>query len=150
MNRSAMLEQVLTVEEAYREGLQILERSQLCLVGSNNGQGYPQIKAMFKLTHEGLTRVWFSTNTASERVTQFLRDPKAAVYFYDEQYFKGLLLTGEMQVLQDSATKTRFWVEGSELYYPLGVDDPDYSVLQFSAKSANYYNRLQNVTFAVG
>jgi len=39
------------------------------------------------------------------------------------------------------------WVEGAEIYYPLGVEDPDYSVLCFTARWGNYYEQLNNITF---
>jgi general stress protein 26 len=149
MTREDYLTQKLTTEEARREGLQLMDNAPLCLLGTNDGTGYPQIKAMLKVGNEGLRHVWFSTNTASKRVAQLLRDPKAAVYLYDQANFKGLMLTGAVQVLQDPDTKSRFWVEGCEVYYPLGVADPDYTVLRFDAEWANYYNRLQNVTFPV-
>jgi general stress protein 26 len=41
------------------------------------------------------------------------------------------------------------WREGCEKYYPLGVTDPDYSVLRFTARWGNYYHGLANVTFEV-
>ncbi len=34
-----------------------------------------------------------------------------------------------------------------EKYYPLGVTDPDYTVLRFTSQWGNYYHALSNVTF---
>ena len=49
---------------------------------SVDGEGYPNVKAMLKPRKtEGLRRFWFSTNTSSLRVKQYLADPKACVYF---------------------------------------------------------------------
>jgi general stress protein 26 len=102
---------------------------------------------MFKMENEGLKTVWFSTNTSSRRVAQFLKDPRACVYISDNDHFEGLMLVGEMAVLQDEESRRRIWREGFEQYYRQGVNDPDYSVLRFTARWGNYYHGLANETF---
>jgi general stress protein 26 len=133
--------------DARRKALALVERSGIALVGSNGDGGHPWIKAMLNMETEGLETVWFSTNTSSRRVAQFLRDPRACVYFVDFSDWMGLMLVGEMEVLSDPESRQRLWREGFEKYYPLGVSDPDYSVLRFKATSANYYRQLDNLTF---
>lgn len=59
------------------------------------------------------------------------------------------MLNGKVEVAQDHETKARFWFDGAEMYYPLGVDDPDYSILKFTAERGNYYHGLENLTFSV-
>jgi general stress protein 26 len=54
---------------------------------------------------------------------------------------------GEVEILQDQASRERLWRDGYERYYPLGVNDPDYTVLRFTARWGNYYHRLSNATF---
>ncbi|PRX71871.1 general stress protein 26 [Cohnella sp. SGD-V74] len=134
-------------KEAVEKSLALLARSEVVMVGSNDGSGYPNMKAMFKIESEGLSTIWFSTNTSSRRVAQFKKDPKASVYVFDPASFSGLLLVGEMEIMQDRATKRRFWQEGWEAYYPLGVTDEDYCVPRFTAKRGNFYQGLQNSDF---
>ena len=129
------------------KALALVERSGIALVGSNGDDGHPWIKAMLKMETEGLKTVWFSTNTSSRRVAQFRREPKASVYFVDFSDWMGLMLIGEVEVLTDSQSRKRLWRDGYEQYYPLGIDDPDYTVLRFTAESANYYYQLDNLTF---
>ena len=133
--------------EARRKALALVERSGIALVGSNSGDGHPWIKAMLKMETEDLKTVWFSTNTSSKRVAQFSRDPRESVYFVDFSAWMGLMLLGEVEVLNDPQSRQRLWRDGYEQYYPLGVDDPDYTVLRFSATSANYYHQLDNLSF---
>ncbi len=59
----------------------------------------------------------------------------------------GLMLVGEVEVVQDSESRQRLRREGFEKYYPAGVTDPDYCVLRFTARWGNYYHALANVTF---
>ena len=134
-------------EEARRKALALVERSGIALVGSNSEDGHPWIKAMLKMETDELTTVWFSTNTSSRRVTQFRNDPRACVYFVDFSDWMGLMLTGQIEVLNDAESRQRLWRDGYEKYYPLGISDPDYTVLRFSAASANYYHQLDNLTF---
>jgi general stress protein 26 len=135
--------------DAHKESLALLERSTIGLVGSVDANTYPNIKAMLNMEHEGLKKIWFSTNTSSKRVAQFIQNPKACVYYVDQEQFKGLMLVGTMEVLQDPDTRQRLWRTGFEKYYPLGVGDPDYSVLRFTSQWGNYYHALENLSFEV-
>jgi general stress protein 26 len=134
-------------EEAIREALALANRSGIAMLGTNGDNGYPNIKAMIKMENEGLNRIWFSTNTSSKRVGQLVQNPKTCVYFVDFEQWKGLMLVGDVEVLQDEESRQRLWREGFEKYYPLGVTDPDYTVLRFTAQWGNYYHALSNVTF---
>jgi general stress protein 26 len=134
-------------EEARQKALALVERSGIVLVGSNGDDGFPWIKAMLKMEAEELKTVWLSTNTSSKRVAQFRKDQRACVYFVDFSDWMGLMLLGKIEILRDHESRRRIWREGNEIYYPLGVDDPDYSVLRFSAERANYYHQLANVSF---
>ena len=134
-------------EEAIREALALANRSEIAMLGTNGDNGYPNIKAMIKMENEGLNRIWFSTNTSSKRIGQLVRNSKACVYFVDFEQWMGLMLVGDVEVLQDMESRQRLWRKGFEKYYPLGVTDPDYSVLRFTAQWGNYYHALSNVTF---
>ncbi|XEC95752.1 pyridoxamine 5'-phosphate oxidase family protein [Paenibacillus tarimensis] len=137
----------LSLEHGIRKASELLDRSELAMVGSVRDDGYPNIKSMFKIKSENLRHVWFSTNTSSKRVAQFKKDPKACVYVLDAQVFAGLMLTGTMEPVFDAEIRQRLWHTGWEAYYPQGVSDPDYCILKFTAKEGNFYQGLQNVCF---
>ncbi|MHB8060390.1 MAG: pyridoxamine 5'-phosphate oxidase family protein [Gaiellaceae bacterium] len=134
--------------EARRKALALVERSGIALVGSNSGDGHPWIKAMLKMEADELKTVWFSTNTSSRRVSQFRDDPRACVYFVDFSDWMGLMLLGKIELMSDIESRKRLWRDGFERYYPLGLEDPDYTVLRFGAESANYYHQIDNLSFA--
>ena len=69
--------------------------------------------------------------------------------YVDEKNFRGLMLIGTVDILQDIESRRMLWSEGAEVYYPLGVEDPDYSVLRFTARRGNYYHGLNNITFDI-
>jgi general stress protein 26 len=135
--------------QALHEGLKLVDKATICFLGTNGEDGFPRVKAMLNLKHEGLKKVWFSTNTSSKHVHQLKKDDRACVYYVNETNFQGLMLIGTMEILQDTASKKMLWSEGSEVYYPLGVEDPDYTVLGFTAQRGNYYHGLKNIDFEI-
>lgn len=139
----------MSKSEIIKKSLELIENSSIAMVGSIGNDGCPNIKAMLNLEADGLETIFFSTNTSSKRVQAFLKNPKACVYYMDPLDYKGLMLVGEMEVLSDSGSKERLWRDGNEIYYPLGVTDPDYSVLRFTTKWGNYYHGLKNTSFEV-
>ncbi len=128
----------------------LVEKSGVSFVGSIDAQGTPNIKAMLlPRKKDGIKRFYFTTNTSSMRVTQFKANPKACVYFCDSRLFRGVMLTGTMEVLEDSRTKEMIWRDGDTLYYPLGVTDPDYCVLRFTASNGRYYSNFSSQSFKI-
>ncbi len=120
----------------------LIDETKNIIVCSIDDHGFPNAKAMFKTEHDGLKTFLFSTNTSSMRTQQFLQNEKASIYFCGQSKIQGLMLTGTMEVGTDHETRARLWCDGSEQYYPLGIDDPDYCVLRFTAQTGNYYNNL--------
>ncbi len=125
------------------------KNADIAYVGSINGEGFPQIKAMFAAEHYKLGTQLFSTNTSSKRAEQFMNNSKACVYYCDKENFIGVLFTGSIEVCTDHDTKASIWHEGDEMYYPKGVDDEDYCVFRFTAETVNYYHGLSTVTFSI-
>jgi general stress protein 26 len=120
------------------------------MIGSVDGEGFPNMKAMLPpRKREGISEFYFTTNTSSMRVKQYLENPKASIYFYDKRFYRGVMLKGTMEVLTDSKSKEEIWREGDEIYYPLGVTDSDYCVLKFTAQSGRYYSNFRSEDFLV-
>ncbi len=128
----------------------IIDKSGTAMIGSVDGEGFPNMKAMLPpRKREGISEFYFTTNTSSMRVKQYLENPKASIYFYDKRFYRGVMLKGAMEVLTDSKSKEEIWREGDEIYYPLGVTDSDYCVLKFTAQSGRYYSNFRSEDFLV-
>ena len=112
--------------------------------------GFPISKAMLvPREREGLHTFWFSTNTSSNKVKAFMKNPNASIYFVDRRFFKGVNLEGTMEVLDTPEAKERLWEIGDRLYYRKCVTDPDYIVLRFTAQEGRYYSNLKSEDFSV-
>lgn len=128
----------------------IIDKSGTAMIGSVDGEGFPNMKAMLPpRKREEISEFYFTTNTSSMRVKQYLENPKASIYFYDKRFYRGVMLKGTMEVLTDSKSKEEIWREGDEIYYPLGVTDSDYCVLKFTAQSGRYYSNFRSEDFLV-
>jgi len=126
----------------------IIDHQKTAYIASVDGNGFPNMKAMLApRKRNGLREFWFTTNTSSMRAAQYRENPKAAVYFCDQRFFRGIMLTGTMEVLEDAESKEMIWQDGDTTYYPGGVTDPDYCVLKFTAKSGRCYSNFKSENF---
>ena len=127
----------------------LIDGAKVSMIGSVDECGFPNLKAMLPpRKREGLTKIYFSTNTSSIRVRQFRENSKGCVYFFDEASFRGAMLVGLVEILEDEASKEMTWRPGDRLYYPLGVSDPDYCVLCFTINYGRYYGgNLESESF---
>jgi len=128
----------------------LVDKQSIAYITSLDEAGYPNVKAMLAPRKRcGIKEFWFTTNTSSKRVAQYRGNPKAAVYFCDKHFFRGVMLVGAMEVLVDAASKEMIWQAGDTMYYPLGVEDQDYCVLKFTAISGRYYSNFKSEDFIV-
>jgi general stress protein 26 len=128
----------------------LIDKAGVSIIGSVDEDGFPNTKAMLPpRKREGIKQIFFTTNTSSMRVKQYIDNPKACVYFFDKRFFKGVMLRGVMEVLKDSASKKMIWKAGDEMYYPKGVTDPDYCVLRFTAQNGRYYSNFKSENIEV-
>ena len=128
----------------------LADAQKTAFIASVDENGFPNLKAMLQpRKREGIKTFWFTSNTSSLRAAQYRANPKAAIYFCDSRFFSGAMLIGSMEVLTDSESKELIWRQGDTMYYPKGVNDPDYCVLRFTAVSGRYYRDFKSVDFLV-
>ena len=130
----------------------LIGKQKIAFIASIDGEGFPNMKAMLSpRKRNGVKDFWFSTNTFSNRVAQYRRNPKASIYFYEKHFyrFSGVQLIGTMEILEDAASKEMLWERGDTMYYPQGVTDPDYCVLKFTAVKGIYYSNFKSEDFEV-
>jgi general stress protein 26 len=128
----------------------LIDKADVSFIGSVGEDCFPNMKAMLPpRKKEGIKYFYFTTNTSSMRVRQFKSNPKACIYFCNKHIFKGIMLKGTMEVLEDSTSKEMIWQEGDTMYYPLGVTDPDYCVLKFTAETGRFYSDFSSSNFDI-
>ncbi len=147
--------------DAKRLSLDLMETAEAAYVTTIDPDGFPQTRAMFNLrrkeqfpglaalfkNHQNDFLVYFTTNTSSPKITHIHRNPKVAVYYSKPNEFRGLMLSGAMEIVTGRAEKEIVWQKGWEMYYPGGVHDPDHTVLRLRPLAAKYYHQLNSFYF---
>ncbi len=128
----------------------LIEKQGVAFISSVDQDGFPNTKAMLPpRKREGIKVFYFTSNTSSMRAAQYRANPKACIYFCDKRFFRGVMLKGTMEVLEDAESKELIWRDGDTMYYPLGVTDPDYCVLRFTAQTGRYYTNFSSQNFII-
>lgn len=128
----------------------LIDKQNVSYIASIAEDGYPNMKAMLPPRKRvGIKEFYFTTNTSSKRVAQYKENPKASIYFCDKRFFRGVMLIGYMEVLEDADSKEMIWQEKDTMYYSKGVSDPDYCVLKFVAHEGRYYANFKSETFEI-
>lgn len=124
----------------------IIDKQSICYISSVDKDGFPNTKAMLKpRKRNGIKEIYLSTNTSSLKVQAFKNNSKACLYFVDKRFYRGVMLKGNIEVLEDQTSKDMIWEFGDTMYYKGGKTDPDYCVLKFTAVSARYYSNFKSV-----
>jgi general stress protein 26 len=128
----------------------LIDKQSVSLISSVDEDGYPNTKAMLPpVKREGIKTFYWHTNAPSMRIKQYRNNPKACIYFFDKRFFRGVMLKGTMEVLEDSKIKEELWKEEFTMYYNGGVNGGDYIILKFTAESGRYYSNFSSENFIV-
>jgi general stress protein 26 len=127
-----------------------LANNKIAFVGSVNENNEPNIKAMLVEKHNGLKTFYFASNNSAMRTEQYKHNDNACIYFYSGLIYKGLMLEGVMEILNDEESKKLIWKNSLKyIYKDGGVNDPDYCVLKFTANSGRYYYKYETESFKI-
>ena len=121
------------------ELMNLVNRSLFGTIGYVDEDGKQNIRKVFCVWHKGLGKHLISTNTSSAHVKSLRKNSNACLYFSNDSKFEGLCLYGKFVAHFDRKYKELLWNEGDEKYYPKGIEDDDYCVLEFIADSGRYY-----------
>lgn len=144
------------MEEVKRSGLKLMEESKAAYLTTIDPDGFPITRAIFNLRNkeqfpefselfqnqQNKFTIFISTNTSSNKVAHLNKNPKMCVYFCDTEDFKGFMLGGSVEVVEDDKLKKKIWLDWWTRYYPEGVEDPDYTLLRLKPINARYYHKL--------
>ncbi|MCR4392382.1 MAG: pyridoxamine 5'-phosphate oxidase family protein [Candidatus Acetothermia bacterium] len=130
--------------------IEVMETAPAAYLTTIGADGYPHTRAMFNLRNRGQypnqahlftnhqrdLLVYFTTNTSSGKVREIRANPRVSAYYCDPCQVKGVMLCGDMEIVDNSELRRALWNEGWERYYPGGPDDLDYTVLRLVPKLA--------------
>ena len=149
----------MNFEEVKHECLKLMQESKAAYLTTIDQNGAPITRAMLNLRNkeqfpefssffnkqENKFLIYISTNTSSSKVAHIKKNPNINVYFCDPDDFKGVMLGGKAEVVENKRFRHEIWLDWWTKYYPEGVDDPDYTLLRLDPKNLRYYYRLNQV-----
>ena len=138
-----------TLEDIKAKALK-LAKKKIAFVGSVNAHNAPNIKAMVVAKRDGLKTFYFASNNSALRTEQYQQNKNACIYFKGGPIYRGLMLEGTMEILNDDNSKKLIWKFGMKnIYKNGGINDPDFCVLKFTAKTGRYYYWYETETIEI-
>ena len=128
----------------------LIDKQSVSFISSVDEIGYPNTKAMLApVKREGIKTFYWHTNSPSMRIRQYQNNPKACIYFYDKRFFRGVMLKGTMEVVDDINVKREIWKDEFSMYYQGGMDGGDFILLRFTAETGRYYSDFHSEDFDI-
>ena len=128
----------------------LIDKQSLSFISSVDETGYPNTKAMLApVKREGIKTFYWHTNSPSMRIKQYRNNPKACIYFCDKRFFRGVMLKGTMEVVDDAEVKKAIWKDEFSMYYTGGMDGGDFIILRFTAAEGRYYSNFRSEDFTI-
>ena len=128
----------------------LIDKQSVSFISSVDENGFPNTKAMLApVKREGIKTIYWHTNSPSMRIKQYRNNPKACIYFCDKRFFRGVMLKGMMEVVDDIEVKKEIWKDEFSMYYRGGMDGGDFTILKFTAESGRYYSNFHSGDFEI-
>jgi general stress protein 26 len=154
----------MDLKEVKKLSLELMETSKALYLTTINSDGFPITRAMFNLRNkeqfpeffnffnsiDNEFEIYISTNTSSSKIKHIKENPKINAYYCDPEEFKGVMFGGLVRIIEDMNIKRKIWLDWWTKYYPEGLEDPDYALLQLKPNLAQFYYKLQKVDFKPG
>lgn len=97
---------------------------------------YPKNTNLFE---EGDLSNYIITAMSSNKITQLKENKIVSLYFFCPKIGKSLTLFGTTEMIFDKEVKNKLWEDNWAEYFPLGKDDPEYTVIKFIPKTVKYF-----------
>ncbi len=151
-------------DELKRACVELMETADVAYLSTIGADGYPHTRVVFNLRnreqfpgqaplfapHRDDLMIYVSTNTSSSKIHQIEGDPRVSVYYCNPKQFRGVMLAGDIEIVEDPEVKKALWNKGWERYYPAGSGDPDYTVLRLYPKRAAGWYESSRFEFTLG
>lgn len=132
------------IEEQKKAAMEIIESLPLVLLSTIDEEGYPTTRIMMNLRHkeyahlnplyeaeENPMTVYLTTHLSTKKIQEIAANNKAALYFYDPESFKAVLLQGRIELILDEDLKRKAWNNKWKEFFPKGVESKEYTLLRF-------------------
>jgi general stress protein 26 len=131
----------LTKKEVAERASKILEAAKCVYMATNGENGHPNLRAVVTTKAEGIKTLWFVTDDESSKVQELLRDDKAVIYAPAARGAGEVRLWGNVEILEDMASKKKIWSAECDAHFPAGIESPNARVLRFKVSNGVYVDK---------
>lgn len=150
-------DQICSGQDVRTTCLDLIAMQAVCHLTTMDDQGYPHTTAMLNLRcareYPNLVDlhaqepnefcIYMTTGNQSPKMARLKANAKASLYFCDADHLIGMMLGGDIEVVEDQALKERIWQKGWTLYYPNGPKGPEYGIIKLAPRIAKGWCRNQ-------
>ena len=124
-----------------QDALKVMNAAKAVYLATSSANG-PRLRALVNLRRAWAYRrpsktartddftVYLATSRASDKIAEIKADTRISVYYSQPLLFRGVMLCGRAEVLDEPALKTALWSNDWRIYWPDGAADPDYVVIR--------------------
>jgi general stress protein 26 len=98
-----------------------------------NPDKFPHEFKILKECDDSITP-YINTNTSSNKVKHIMENNSAAIYYCSPDEYKGIMIRGIVEIVNDPELKKRIWLDSYLQFYPKGYTDPDFTLLRLRPK----------------
>jgi general stress protein 26 len=89
---------------------------------------------------------YINTNTSSSKVKHIIANNIASIYFCSPDEYKGIMIKGIVEIINDPDLKKRIWLDSYKQFYPKGHTDPDFTLMRLIPRYLKaWYNTKHHV-----
>ena len=115
----------------------IMRNADVAYIAKIDDKGYPRVSTISSIKTDGIRKVWFSTGLNSGKVRFFKQNNRASVCYHEGG--NNITLIGDIEILTTPELKEQLWKDWFIKYFPGGITDPNYCILEFTAKEAVFW-----------
>lgn len=103
---------------------------------SENLSGRPM--NISKIDNDGT--LWFFTKASSPKTEEIEENKKVSIAIVNESSNNYLMIHGSATLVNDKTKMKELWSSILKAWFPLGLDDPDMSLIKVIPKEVNYWD----------
>ena len=109
----------------FEKANRIIRTCDVAYIGLADENGYPMVSTIATINPESMFEAFFATGIHSNKYKCLLKNKKGSVCYHSGG--DNITLIGDIEILFDQQSKSRFWQDDFIEFYTLGATDPGQS-----------------------
>ena len=131
----------------FEKANQIIKTCDAVYLGVIDENGYPSVSTVSVIQPENIFEAYFSTNIGSNKEKRLSKNNRASVCYRSGG--NNITLVGEVEILTDQETKSRYWIDWFIGHYSGGETDPNYLIIKFTTKRVSLWVDNEDAEFTI-